>query len=231
MTAPETTLSPQPLPAHVAINVPSEGTPEETTLRNIIEIITVMAGLKIPMITFHITSSTSEQDINTITTIFTALMHERFLDENQVKISAIGKWYELPEKALGPIKQVISATSDYDRHFVNFCMRYDGQEDIVDAAKITARQVQLGKISPESITKETLKEAMLTSTLLPPSLIICQAPAKSTKGILLWDSPTAIIHFSNKPWNEFGKNAFLESIAFYQQNLYKPTVNPAGINR
>ncbi len=212
-------LSPKPLPTHVAISMnPAEPISSETTLKNVIELITVAINLRIPMLTLHFPSTITENEVNTITTLFTALMHEPFLDNNQVKVSVLGKWYELPERALEPIKHVISSTSDYDRCFVNFCVRYDGQEDIVDGAKLLAKHVQLGKLAPEQITKATLKEAMLTSTLLPPSLIIHTAPANKPGGILLWDSPTAIIHFSETRWKDFGKEAFLSSLAFFQQH-------------
>lgn len=212
-------LSPRPLPTHAAISLnPAEPISSETTLKNVIELITVAINLRIPMLTLHFPSTITENEVNTITTLFTALMHEPFLDNNQVKVSVLGKWYELPERALEPIKHVISSTSDYDRCFVNFCVRYDGQEDIVDGAKLLAKHVQLGKLAPEQITKATLKEAMLTSTLLPPSLIIHTAPARKSGGMLLWDSPTATIHFSETPWKDFGKEAFLRSLAFFQRH-------------
>lgn len=212
-------LSPQPMPTHIAISIFSkEQVSPETTLRNIIELITIAVNLKIPMLTFEFPSSKTGDDVDAIVTLFTALMHEQFLDRSQVKISVLGKWYELPERALEPIKHVITATSDYDRCFVNFCVRYDGQDEIVDGAKLLAKHVQLGKLSPEQITKETLKETMLTSTLPPPALIICPYPMKITGGILLWDSASALVNFSEIPWKDFGKDAFLNSISFFQHN-------------
>lgn len=212
-------LSPRPLPTHVAISLNlGEPVPAETTLKNIMELVTLAVSLRIPMITFHFPSSATENEVNTIRTIFTALMHDPFLDNNQVKISVLGKWYELPEHVLEPIKHVISSTSDYDRCFVNFCLRYDGQEDIVEGAKLLAKHVQLGKLAPEQITKETLKETMLTSTLLPPSIIIYTAPAKKTSGVLLWDSVGAVVHFSDILWKDYGKEAFLSSLAFFQNH-------------
>ncbi len=214
-----TSLSPQPLPTHVAIAIASpEQVTAEITLRNIFELCSIIIGLKIPMLTLHFPSSKTDHEVDTIVTLFTALMHEPLLDEHQIKISVLGRWYELPERALEPIKHVISATSDYDRHFVNVCVRYDGQEDIVDGTKLLAKHVQLGKLAPEQITKATLKEAMLTSMLLPPSFIIYPAPMRITSGVLLWDSTNAVVHFSETAWKDFGKQAFLDSLAFFQRS-------------
>ncbi len=212
-------LSPQPLPTHVAISLFSnEQVSPEVSLRNIMELMTLAVNLRIPMITLHFPSSHTENEVDTIVTLFTALMHETFLDNNQVKISVLGKWYELPERALEPIKHVISATSEYDRCFVNFCLRYDGQDDIVDGTKLLAKHVQLGKLAPEQITKESLKEVMLTSMLLPPSLIVYPSPARTAGSVLLWDSASALVHFSDFAWKDFGKEAFLNSLSFFQHN-------------
>ena len=211
----EVSLSPQPLPTHVAITASSKSTPE-TTLRTVMELLSLVVGLKIPMLTLHFPKD--DKDVDAISTLFTAFLHESMLDQNQIKVGVLGKWYELPERALEPIKHVISSTSDYDKHFINICVRYDGQEDIVDGAKLLAKNVQLGKLVPEQITKATLKEAMLTSTLLPPELIIIPAPEKKKGDLLLWDSPVSITHFSDISWNDFGKEAFLKSLAFYQKH-------------
>ncbi len=214
-----TSISPSPLPTHTAISASSpEQVLPETTVRTILELLTLIVNLKLPMLTIYFPSTKTEAEINTIITLFTALMHEKLLDNSQIKISVLGKWYELPERALEPIKHVISATSDYDCHFVNICLNYDGQDDIADGAKLLAKNVQLGKLAPEQINKATLKEAMLTSTLLPPSLIIIPAPIRSTQGVLLWDSTQSTIHFSETQWKDFGKEAFLNSLAFYQQH-------------
>lgn len=212
------TLSPQPLPTHVAIALISpDPVPVETTVRNIMELIMLIVALKIPMLTLHFPSRKDDGEVDAIVTLFTALLHESMLDQNQMKVSVLGRWYELPERALEPIKHVISATSEYDRHFVNICVHYDGQEDIVDGTKLLAKHVQLGKLAPEQITKETLKEAMLVSTLLPPNLIIYPKPARETHGVLLWDSTNAVIHFSENAWKDFDKQAFLRSLAFFQR--------------
>lgn len=207
------------MPTHTAISiVSSEQVPAETTVRIILELLTLIINLKLPMLTIHFPTTKSDSEIDTIVTLFTALMHEPLLDQHQVKISVLGKWYELPERVIEPIKHVISATSDYDGRFVNICVRYDGQEDIADGAKLLAKNVQLGKLAPEQITKTTIKEAMLTSTMLPPNLIILPAPARSTQGVLLWDSTQSTLHFSETYWKDFGKEAFLNSLAFYQRH-------------
>lgn len=197
-------LSPQPLPKHVAFLFSS------TALRNILEIIQAGIALRIPILTFHL-----DDNPDALLNLLTALIHWDFIEKNQVKISVLGKWYDLPERLIAPIKQALESTRDYDAHFLNLCIKYDGQEEIVDACRIIARQVQLNKLSPEGVTKAAIKENIYASYFLPPDLVVLPGTAR-THGLLLWDSPKAIIHPAPEHPDQYAKDAFLRSIKFYQ---------------
>ena len=84
-------------------------------------------------------------------------------------------------------KQVIESTKDYDFFFTNFCINYSGHDEIVDACRLIARQVKAGKIDPNSISRETIKENLYSSYFIPPDLIIKNGKA-TISGLLLWDS-------------------------------------------
>lgn len=202
----EVTLSPQPLPKHVALSTTS------TELRNVLEIVQSSVALRIPIITFKFV-----EDHDSLLNLLTALVHWDFLEKNQVKVSVIGKWYDLPERLIEPIKQLIEATKDYDAHFLNLCIKYDGQEEIVDACKILAKQVKLGKLSPEGINKSAIKENIYASYFLPPDLIILPG-THTTSGLLLWDSPNAIVHHAPQKPEDYTKTSFLASIKFFQDS-------------
>jgi undecaprenyl pyrophosphate synthase len=40
----------------------------------------------------------------------------------------------LPQHTVDAVKKILDETKDYDCYFLNFCLHYDGQEEIVDAA-------------------------------------------------------------------------------------------------
>jgi undecaprenyl diphosphate synthase len=100
------------------------------------------------------------------------------------------------------IKKIIDSTKDYDNYFVNFCINYDGQEEIVDACKMVARRVKLGKIEVDSITKETIKDDLYSSYFLPPDFIFVTGKKRSVSGFLLWDSVNSEIVFTNRLFPE-----------------------------
>lgn len=183
---------------------------------NIKNIIKLAVKLDIPILTFHSRTKADEHEIDQLVHFFELLLGWDLIKENQVKISVLGKWYDLPERLLAPIKKIITETKDYDKFFVNFCINYSGQEEIVDACKLIAHQVKLDRIGPDNVTKELLKENIYASYFLPPELMIITGTKKKTSGLLLWDSSETTIHISNKLWPDFGKEEFFRALKEYQ---------------
>ncbi len=221
-------LSSKKIPKHIAIVV--DGCEEyaeqkkksldeiyETEFLNIKNIIKISTKLDIPILTFHSRNKVSGTEVDHLIKFFELILNWDFITENQVKISVLGKWYDLPERLLEPIKKIISETKDYDKFFVNFGINYSGKEEIVDACKLIAQQVKLDKITADKIDKATIKENIYSSYFLPPDLMIITGSKKTTGGLLLWDSSETKIHFSNVLWPNFGKDNFLKSIQKFQQ--------------
>ena len=120
----------------------------------------------------------------------------------KTKISVFGKWYNLPSRLIESLKKAIDETKENNSFFVNFCINYDGQEEIVDACKLIAKQIELGKLDPEMVTKETIKENIYSSYFLPPDAYLIYGD-KRWDGLLLWDSVRSKIIFAGKPFIEF----------------------------
>ena len=142
------------------------------------------------------------------------LSQKKFIEEQKVKIAILGKWYNLPGKTVESIKNLMEATKDYDGFFVNLCINYDGQEEIVDACKLIAKQIQLGKIDAEMITKENIKENIYSSYFLPPDLLFVYGQRKLT-GLLLWDSAKSSVAFADKSFLEF-EEGDVKTYIFYR---------------
>lgn len=180
--------------------------------------------LGIPILTFYLmpesmgqSSESYEQTLDSIISFFTELSSSELINKNKVKISVLGKWYALPGRIVDVIKKTIDATKDYDNFFLNFCVNYDGQQEIVDACRLIAMNVKAGKIDPEMISKEVIKESLYSSYFLPPDLLIKNGISKTTSGLLLWSSPKAKICFTNKYWPDFDKTEFMDAIKEYQK--------------
>lgn len=222
-------LSQSKLPKHIAITI--RGTPDYSKKHNlsaqdanslkflhIKNSIKTCIRLNIPIITFYLHGTELKDDeLDFLAHFFTEIKNWEELHSKQAKISVIGKWYSLSDRIVEPIKAVLESTKDYDRFFVNFCINYNGQDEIADACKLIAKQVELGKLAADSIDRETIKENIYTSYFLPPELMIITGGQQMLDGFLLWDSSHAKVYFSEKQWPEFGKDEFLKAVEWYQK--------------
>jgi len=185
----------------------------------------IESGVKanIPILTIYVLPEKLKEEeaysifLDELVSFLNNLKDSGIVHDNKMKVSALGKWYDIPGRAVEAIKSIIEETKDYDSFFLNFCINYDGQEEIVDAAKLIARKVKADKLDIEHISKNAIKESIYSSYFLPPNLIIKNGLRKRTSGLLLWDSQYAEIYFTEKLFPDFTKADFAKAIADYKK--------------
>lgn len=170
------------------------------------DMISMQTGMGIPIITLNVLTSKARgfenysNIMDVMVDFFEKLRNNKIVSENKVKISVLGKWYDLPGRVVETIKAVIDYTKDYDNYFMNLCINYDGKDEIVDACKMLGRKIQAGKLDPDSISQESIKENVYSSYFMPPDIIIKTGRSKRLKGFLLWDSTNSHVYFAGKSW-------------------------------
>jgi len=170
----------------------------------------VQVEQKIPIMSFfvlHLKADRKEELLKLLKRFIEGKWLNNFLNENKIRVTFFGKWYDLPSELVDSLKKLVEMTKNYDYFFVNFCLNYDGREELVDAFKIINRQIMAGKLSPESVTQEVIKENIYTSYFLPPDLIIRDSRDKRNS-FLLWDSVGAKIVSIEKFFPDFDKRDF-----------------------
>lgn len=224
------------LPKHIAMTIggniiwaeKTKGSLEEAYKKVFIkleELLSVQIQLNIPIFTVFLLSEElrdSERFMifkELLIKFFNRIKDHKLIHKHMVKVSVLGKWYDLPYSLVEPIKNTIEITKDYDRFFLNFCINYKGKEEIVDACKLIARKVKAEKLDPDSIDSETIKDNIYSSYFIPPDVIIVTGKKKYFAGLLLWDSSRSIIYFVEKVFPEFTQEDFLRGIEYYQKYL------------
>jgi len=192
-------------PKHLAFTTVGLKLNPEKGFQVINQLINQQINHKIPVFTFHITHR-SDPEPQTLTALTKFLESEELknkINQHKIKITALGKWYSLPSQTLEAVKKIIDETKDYDNFFLNLCLNYSGQEEIVDSCKLIIKQIFANKLSESAITKETIKENIYTSYFIPPNIIIKSGTEQKQTSFLLWDSVGAKLHFTKKPFPEF----------------------------
>ncbi len=186
------------------------------------EIIDEQIKNKIRIITLYLMPVNRENSecypflLNAIVEFFTKLAADARINNNQVKVSVLGKWYNVP-KIIDPVKKIIDETKDYDNFFLNFCINYNGREEILDACRIVAMKVKNDKVDPNQVDKDMIKDNIYTSYFLPPDVIVKNGSGKSLGGFLLWDSVNSVVHFSETLFPDFSKSDFSAAVSAYEE--------------
>ena len=150
---------------------------------------------------------------------FKHLINDERIKNNQMRVFIIGQWYELDSELSEVFKELMEKTKDYDKFFVNFCINYDGQEEVLSAIKLIVRKILAEKLKEEDLSNDVIKQNIYTSYFPPPQLII-ETDWKYS-GLLLWDSKGTLIYFTKKPWLQFEKRYYEKAINFYNKEMDK----------
>ncbi len=182
-------------------------------LARIKEIVEVQVEQKIPVLSFLILPLNKEKKTELLKCLKELLEGEfkTYLKENGIRITLLGKWYDLPPEVLESLKRIVEETKDNTSLFLNLCLNYGGQEELVDAFKIMARQLIAGKLSTENISKETIKENIYSSYFPPPDLMIKNGD-NVMGSFFLWDCVNAKVIFTEKDFPDFSKSDFEKAL-------------------
>ncbi|MHA1888583.1 MAG: polyprenyl diphosphate synthase [Promethearchaeota archaeon] len=125
------------------------------------------------------------------------------IHENQVQVKIIGRIKELPENIQKEIQKVNDITEKYHNYFINVCINYDGQEEIIDAVK---NIITLG-LTPENITKETIKQNLYTKEFPELDYLIRTGMEDGARisGFLLWDASYSEFRFRKELWPDYNE--------------------------
>ena len=105
------------------------------------------------------------------------------------KISVLGRWYDLPGRLVEELKDLVTKTSQYDEFFLNLCFAYDAQMEIVDSARAVGRAGRSGKIDPETITEDVVREYLYAPHTPPPGVLVMTGNQECVR-TFLFDAPT-----------------------------------------
>ena len=219
-------LKSKKVPIHIAVNtgcIKSWAEDEKKefaqAVKHHLELLDELVDLQLKHENRVLTINLNEHEgmIGDLKEFFNNLINDERIHKNQVRVFIIGRWYDLDSELTDVLKQLIEKTKDYDKFFLNFCLNYDGNEEVLGAIRLIVRKILADKLKEEDLTKEVVKENLYTSYFPPPEIII--EPGLKYSGSLLWDAKGALIYFTQEPWMLFGKKDFEKAINFYNKEV------------
>lgn len=138
------------------------------------------------------------------------------LKKNNIKLHVIGDIKMLPQNARNGLLEVLAETEDNTGMNLIIALSYSSRWELVNAVKNIAIDVQAGKITPASITQDTLQAYLTTSAFPDPELMIRTSGEYRISNFLLYQLAYAELYFTNVRWPDFRKENLYEAIIDFQ---------------
>ena len=138
------------------------------------------------------------------------------LQDNNIKLSAIGNLNDLPKKAHKELLEVIEKTKDNKHMTLTLALSYGSREEIVNVIKELTHKVKNNIISVESIDESIINKHLYTRNLPDVDLLIRTSGEQRISNFLLWQIAYAELYFTDILWPDFKKKDLYEALINYQ---------------
>ena len=139
------------------------------------------------------------------------------LNENKVKLKAIGDVTQLPPNCQQNLADAIEATAGNSGLTVVIALSYSGRWEITEAVKRIAEEVASRKLMPGEINERIIASHLETAGIPDPELLIRTSGELRISNFLLWQIAYSEIYITQTLWPDFRKEDLYEAIVAYQK--------------
>lgn len=141
------------------------------------------------------------------------------LNEENVKVCALGDYQVIPEAARRSLEKTLSETANNTGLQFNIALNYGSRAEILRAMNRIEKDRESGKVTGE-ITEELLSRYLYTGdengNIPDPDLIIRTSGEERLSNFLLWQSAYSEFVFTDTLWPDFTPEKFEEMLEIYQ---------------
>ncbi|GAA6768270.1 MULTISPECIES: isoprenyl transferase [Flavobacterium] len=139
------------------------------------------------------------------------------LQENNIRLNAIGNLEKLPKTAQKELLDVIDKTKNNTRLTLTLALSYGSREELVNAVRAISDKVKNNIISIDTIDDSIINEHLYTQNLPDVDLLIRTSGEHRISNFLLWQIAYAELYFTNVLWPDFKDQDLYEAIISYQK--------------
>jgi undecaprenyl diphosphate synthase len=137
--------------------------------------------------------------------------------ENNVKLSAIGQFHNLPKDVQDNLNQIIEKTKNNTGLNLILAISYSSRQEITEMVKKISVKLASNEISENDINEELISSNMQTVNIPDPELLIRTSGEYRISNFLLWQISYTELFFSEVLWPDFSKEHFFEAIINFQK--------------
>ena len=159
------------------------------------------------------------EEVEFLMTLFERVLRRELAEmmEENVRIRFVGNLGKLPRSLQEEIAKAMQDTEANTGIQFTVATNYGGREEIVQACRAIASQVELGEIKADEVNEELFEQHLYTKDLLHPDLLIRSSGEMRLSNFLLWQMAYAEIYVTNTLWPDFDRGEFHQALLDYQK--------------
>jgi len=158
-------------------------------------------------------------EVDFLMTLFERMLGRelREMVQENVQIQFAGNLLALPRSLQGAIAESVAATQHNRGIRFTVAMNYGGRQEILQATRAIAHQVQQGLLQPDQIDEAVFERHLYTAGICDPDLLIRTSGEMRISNFLLWQMAYAEIYITETLWPDFDRTEFHRALCAYQQ--------------
>ncbi|NGP44097.1 isoprenyl transferase [Bacillaceae bacterium SIJ1] len=138
------------------------------------------------------------------------------LIEENVRVEVMGEQNKLPASTVNTVRRAMKDTESNTGLILNFALNYGSRQEIIEACKSLAEDIENETIDKKDITEELLSSYMATCYLDDPDLLIRTSGEQRLSNFMLWQLAYTELWFTDVLWPDFQEEHLLEAIIQFQ---------------
>ncbi|MFY7939164.1 MAG: isoprenyl transferase [Flavobacterium sp.] len=139
------------------------------------------------------------------------------LQENNIKLTAIGNLDSLPSGVRKELIEVIEKTKANSRMTLTLALSYGARDEIINAVKIISEKVKNNIISVDAIDESIINQHLYTQNMPDVDLVIRTSGEHRISNFLLWQIAYAEFYFTDVLWPDFNEEELHRALLSYQK--------------
>lgn len=229
----ETTLIPEKLPQHLAIIMDGNGrwAKQKGFLRTIghengatavKRTVEQCARLGIPYLTLYAFSTENwnrpKFEVDMLMKLLVKALRKEIksLQENNIKLNAIGNLDLLPPSVRKELTEVLEKTKNNTRLTLSLALSYGSRNELLEATKELCNKVKNNIISIDAIDESVINKHLYTHNLPDVDLLIRTSGEQRISNFMLWQIAYAELYFTEVLWPDFSNEHLQKALETYQ---------------
>ena len=158
------------------------------------------------------------EEVEFLMTLFERVLRRELQEmmEENVRIRFVGNLQALPASLQAEIDRSMTMTSSNTGIQFTVATNYGGRQEIVQACRAIATQIQAGQLQPEDIDEAVFERHLYTAGICDPDLLIRTSGEMRISNFLLWQMAYAEIYVTDTFWPDFDRSQFHSALRDYQ---------------